>query len=158
MFILTRIEYEIEPEMKVADLYFFRLASREANVPHALNMAMALGKIHRLTFITPWAGRSTLREAQSRYGSEATYTHLRLPIGARTRGLLEFPSMLAFSCLAWLYIAASNFQVIYTCDFAFIYFLSFVPKWMRPKAGIVFEAHKIYHIASKKVSFNQENS
>lgn len=49
-------------------------------------------------------------------------------------------------------------EIIFTRDFAFIYFYSKLPSRLRTKSKVVFEAHKIYSEVSDKVNLRQEIS
>jgi glycosyltransferase involved in cell wall biosynthesis len=62
-----------------------------------------------------------------------------------------------FCCFfTFIFLKFNKFDLIHTNDFSFIYFLSFLPKFLRPKIKIIFESHKIYFKTSKKVSRKQE--
>ncbi len=63
---------------------------------------------------------------------------------------------LFYSFFCFLLSKIFSYSHIYTRDFAFIYLISFIPKFFRPKCKIIFESHKIFHKTSKIVNIKKE--
>lgn len=67
-------------------------------------------------------------------------------------------SRLIFSLHTLIQLLIKKPDVIFTRDFGFLYFYSKMPGFLKVNAPIIFEAHKVYHRVSEKVSFVQELS
>ena len=70
--------------------------------------------------------------------------------------ILEKISRLIFSIHTMIMISQNKPDVIFTRDFGFLLFYSYLPRWLKTPCPIIFEAHKVYHRVSEKVSKEQE--
>ena len=145
--------------MKVAYVYLNTLKTGQANAGQVLRMVKALGRVAEVTFLASWVSESTLRKVSQFYGVEGCSARIsRLPVALASQPFwLEKMTRTFYAVLVVSYLRLSSDEVVYTRDFGFIYFLSLLPRWMRPRQPILYEPHTIYHRSSpSKVTFSQE--
>jgi glycosyltransferase involved in cell wall biosynthesis len=65
---------------------------------------------------------------------------------------LDFANRIIFFFQILFYLYFCKYDLIYTRDFSFLVFLSWVPRFLRPKKKLIYEAHKIYYYTSDKVN------
>ncbi len=148
--------------MKIAYIYFNNLNKNTANTKQSLKVAFALANFAQVYFISSFfvsiKERLSFLGLNSNYFTEKNFVKfLKTPVFFEFWGLKTEKIMrLFYSLFVYFYLLFFSFDIIYTRDFSFLYFLSFLPSFMRPKQKIIFEAHTIYHQSSKKVNFSME--
>ncbi|MCP5062691.1 MAG: glycosyltransferase family 4 protein [Ignavibacteriae bacterium] len=142
--------------MKIAYVYFNNISGKSANVNQTLNMVHAFSNYSETTFISSWIKKKTLNEVLLFFGLNQNFHHKRAPVILNTSSsLLEKITRLVYTISVYIFLKIKSFDIIYTRDFSFLYFLSLLPSFMQLKS-VVYEPHKIYHLTSEKVTFNQE--
>ena len=123
-----------------------------------LNMVNAFAAKHSTVFISSWVPRTKFKKLLGFYGIEPKFILRRTPTTYPRSSLKPFQylNMLVFGLAGCLICWRGGFDIIYTRDFSFIYFLSFIPKPLLPKAIVVYENHKLYHKTTLKVSYGIE--
>ena len=97
--------------------------------------------------------RRTLRRRLRFFGVSECFSIRRLlALGPLEQRRLDFGNRTLFFVQVLLWAHLRRPRVIYSRDFSFMVFLSFLPRWLRPRAPVVYEQHKIYHRVSAKVS------
>jgi len=149
---------KLEPKIRVAYVYFVNLADKTANVSQTLNMLTAFkNQLLQVQFISSWISRKKMDKTLGWHNISTTLDQVRIPViihkGSRIQ---EFLGMGIYCLGVWIMVQIKNYDLIYTRDFSFLYFLSSLPPFLRPKVKIFFEAHKIYHLVSNKVNLTQE--
>lgn len=143
--------------MKIAYIFLNNLKNKSADVNQAINFAYNFSKKDKLIFFSSYISRSNLKEIFNFFLINKNFKIVKSPFFIFTRIFFIEKIGRFFCCLfVLIYLKFKKFNLIYTRDFSFIYFLSFVPKFLRPKIKIIFESHKIYFKTSKKVSKKQE--
>lgn len=144
--------------MKIAYVYLSKLTGKDANINQMLNMLAALGERADVTLISSWLSRSAYRETLAFFAIKERFSLVRLPISLVTRHFsVELLCRLLYCAMALLYVSVRRYDVIYTRDVSFLVLLSYLPRFLRPRQRIVYEAHTIYHLSSPdKVSFSLE--
>lgn len=143
--------------MKVAYIYMNNLSQNDANVWQTLNMCSALAEFWDLSFLSTKVSTTVWQQKLQDFGITQNFKQIKffgLLIG--NNKYIEFFFRLIFQLQSYLHVMSNKYEIIYTRDFSFLYFLSLLPQSFRPKSKIIFEAHKVYHLSSKKVSFEQE--
>lgn len=144
--------------MKLAYIYFNKLNENDANVNGTLNIVNALAKEVDTTFISSWLSHSNMQERLNFFLLEKHFTHHRVPVKLIDHSFwLEKISRMVYSLFVLIHLKTTPYSVIYTRDFSFIYFLSYLPASLRPKQPIFYEPHKIYHVTTHKVTREQED-
>jgi len=133
------------------------LSKNDANVWQTLNMCYALANFCDLTFLSTNVSKKVFNQKLKDFGISQNFRHIKfwsLLIG--NNKYIELFFRLIFQFQSYLHVILNKYDFIYTRDFSFLYFVSLLPKTLRPKTKIIFETHKVYHLSSKKVSFEQE--
>lgn len=143
--------------MKICYVYLNNLEENNANTKQSLSMVCALAHKNNVTLVSGWISAKKIKERLDFFSLPINFNYFRLPLRLSVENLLT-ESLIRFfyAFLSYFFVLFSNCEYIYTRDFSFILFLSFLPKFLQPKKKIIFEQHIIYHLASKKVSFNFE--
>ena len=144
--------------MKILYTAFCDLNLDRADIKHSLYIAQSLGNYSDVTFASSYLPKKEFQERLKRYGiSKPLFKHFRFPVKINTNiFILELISRLAFGFFLWFYTIFWNFDAIYTEDLGVIYFWSFLPKFLRPKAKVFYEPHTIFHLTSEKITKQQE--
>lgn len=143
--------------MRIAYIFFNDLAENTANVNQVLNMTHAFAQETETLFISSWIGNKKLKERLDFFAIAPQFKHIRLPARLILSSfLLEKISRLWYVILALIYIRFAKVDVLYTRDFGFVYFLSLLPQWLRPKQRLIYEPHTLFHLSSDKVKKEQE--
>lgn len=143
--------------MKLAYIYLNDLNKNTANVHQMLNMASAFASLVDITVISSWISKKSMEERLSFFSLTKNFGHKRIPIVLVTKNFfVEKLSRLFYAFFVLVHIKFNKYDIIYTRDFSFLLFLSYLPQWIKPKQKIIFEFHTIYHKSSSKVSFQQE--
>lgn len=120
-------------------------------------MCYALANFCDLTFLSTNVSKKVFNQKLKDFGISQNFRHIKfwsLLIG--NNKYIELFFRLIFQFQSYLHVILNKYDFIYTRDFSFLYFVSLLPKTLRPKTKIIFETHKVYHLSSKKVSFEQE--
>ncbi len=135
--------------MRLAYIYQEETNIKKANVYQADSMVKAFGSLAKVDW---YRGATNVTQGKAYYGvSPVSVLNLGL-------GRAEKWSRLLF-CLTVLFrLFSIRPDFVFTRDFAFIYFYSKLPSWLKIKAPLIFESHKVYHRVSEKVSLVQEMS
>ncbi|MCZ2846354.1 MAG: glycosyltransferase family 4 protein [Candidatus Bathyarchaeota archaeon] len=142
--------------MRIAYIYFNDLKKYCANVNASLNMINAFASYVDTTFISSWISKKSMEHRLSFFSLKNEFNHKRVPIILATNNLLlEKITRFIYCAIALIYLKG-KYDVIYTRDFSFLFFLSYLPKWLKPSQKVIFEAHTLYHKFSKKVDLNKE--
>lgn len=144
--------------MKIAYIYLNNLNQKSANVNQTLNMVHALGKLTCVNFIMSWVPNKNLNCILDFFSINKNFGIKRMPVFLITKSFfLEKITRASYSFFVVLYLKFIEHDVIYTRDFGFLTFISYLPNWMKPKQTIFFETHTIYHKSSQqKVNYDQE--
>ena len=143
--------------MKIAYISSNNLAKKAVDTNQTLNTIISLSKYSDITFISSWISKRAFKQCLEFFLIEKSFNYKRIPIRVNTRYfLIEKITRLIYCFYVTIFLKFNKYDFIYTRDFSYIYFLTFLPKFLKPKQKIVFEAHKIYHKTSKKVNLKQE--
>jgi len=138
-------------------IYGLDLRSREANVHQTLCMLNSLAQQADVTFLTNWVKPSELRATFEFFNIEPKFKTLRIPVPFITRWIfLERITRLLYCFVSYIYLKRNRESVIFTRDFAFLYFISLVDPNFRKSRKILYEQHKIYHLVTNKTSYQNE--
>ncbi len=140
-------------------IYIFQndIIKQTADVHQSLQMSNSLSKNLQITFLTSRISRKRLNSLLNDYHLNGSVKFSILPIKLFTANIfIEYYSRLIYNFLVLIYLQNKKSYIIFTRDLSFLYLLSKLPRFLHPKAKIIFEAHKIYHKASNKVSLSQE--
>lgn len=144
--------------VRIAYIYQSNIQAKDANINQMFNMLSSMAKSTEVTLVSCWLPQKAYRETLEFFGIESSFKVLRLPVVLTTRWFfLEKITRLVYCCMALLLVLLRRYDVIYTRDFSFLLFISYLPRFLRPRQRIVYEAHKIYHVSSaQKVSYKLE--
>lgn len=120
-------------------------------------MCSALAEFCDLSFLSTSVSTKVWQQKLCDFGIKQNFKNIKffgLIIGSNKYIELFFRAIFQFQ--SYLHVMLNKYDIIYTRDFSFLYFISFLPEKWRPKSKIIFEAHKVYHLSSTKVSFEQE--
>lgn len=145
-------------KVKIAYIYLNNLNQKNANVNQTLNMVHALGKLTCVNFIMSWISNKNLNFILDFFSINKNFGIKRMPVFLVIKSFfLEKLTRALYSFFVVLYLKLIKHDVIYTRDFSFLLFLSYLPNWIKPKQKIFFELHTIYHKSSQqKVNYSQE--
>ncbi len=141
--------------MKIAYVYYedMRRAINytTANIVQTFNSCNAFGEVAEVTFYHGYVKENALRKCFDRTKIKHGFKIVKLPIFP----LIYFPVLeqlgrVLFFLQVLFKMRKENFDLIYTRDYSFLYFLN-IFSFLKPKAIIFYEAHKVYHVASNKV-------
>ncbi len=138
---------------------YINLNSSKASTSQVFNTLYALGKKYEVVFLTHFVTKRKLFERLKNYGVKINFRVVRVLSFPATSFWLQQINRFFYSLSVLLYLickGSRTFDCIYTRDFAFIYFLSFAPSFLRPKIKIIFESHKIFHKVPDVVNLAQE--
>jgi glycosyltransferase involved in cell wall biosynthesis len=142
---------------RIVYIYLNELDRESANMNQTLNMVQSFGKISEVTLVVGWVSKRSFSSILEFFRIKQNFSLKRVPISLILSNLfLEKASRFIFCFLTLFHLKFKKYDVIFTRDFGFLFFLTKVPKFLKPKAKIIFESHKVYHIVSEKVSFEQE--
>jgi glycosyltransferase involved in cell wall biosynthesis len=150
--------------MKIAYLYFNDLKRVDidgniANVSQTLNMVHHFGEHADIYFFSSFIKKKEFDERLKFLGLSKNFRHKRLIVPfSKSNKFLEFFLRTLYSFQALIVLRFINVQYIYTRDFSFLYFLSLLPRFLRPNHKIIYEPHKIYHLITDKVTYIQEKN
>jgi glycosyltransferase involved in cell wall biosynthesis len=148
--------------MKIAYLYFndlkrVELEENVASVNQILNMVHQFGRDIDVYFISSFIRKKDFHERLKSLDLNQNFNHIKLFVPfTKSNKFLEFLLRSLYSIQSLIILRLLNVKYIYTRDFSFIYLLSQLPNYLRPKQKIIYEPHKIYHKSTDKVSFPQE--
>ncbi len=138
--------------MRIAYVYLTDVRSNWANVIQTLQMCESLSKLHEVNFFHPFLFRGTLNDRLSFFYISRTFVVTRLvALGPLRSKYLDFTNRIIFFFQILLYLYFYDYDLIYTRDFSFLVFLSWLPRVLRPKKKLIYEPHKIYYFSSEKV-------
>lgn len=116
-------------------------------------MCEALSKIHEVKFYHPFILKSTLDQRLHFFYIDNVFHITRLAsFGPLKNKYLDFMNRIVFFLQILFLLYFSKYDLIYTRDFSFLVFLSKVPKFLRPKKKVIYEAHRIYYYTSNRVN------
>ncbi|PKM91649.1 hypothetical protein CVU82_00350 [Candidatus Falkowbacteria bacterium HGW-Falkowbacteria-1] len=144
--------------MKVAYIFLNNLKSKEACVHQALSFVSNFSKYDNIIFFSSFISKIEFTKVLNFFLIDNNFKTVRAPfVVVNNNFFIEKIGRLLSCFFVFLYLKLKKFDVIYTEDFSFVYFLSFIPKRLRFKGKIFFESHKIFFKTSNKVSYEQEN-
>lgn len=122
-----------------------------------MNSLNSLANHCDVVFYSPWISKKSFNKCLNFFLiDKINFVHKKLPVIVCTKNfLIEKITRLIFNIIYFIFFDKKA-NYLYTRDFSIIYFLSLLPKFLRPKKKIIFEAHKIYNKTSKKVNYSQE--
>jgi glycosyltransferase involved in cell wall biosynthesis len=140
--------------MKFAYIYQEGKNLSKANIYQSYSMVKALAEFHDVSW---YRGFSKFKDLN---GITSLRQRRVINIAALDSGIsfMEKLSRVIFCLNTLLLLKLTNHNVVVTRDFAFIYFYSKVPRWLKFKSKLVYESHKIMSEVSAKVSKRQEVS
>ena len=145
--------------MKIAYLYIVDLNLNSASVNQTLNMVNAFADHAEVHFLSSWIKQKDIDNRLIFFALPKKFSLKRMPIiwlkNAKIKRL-ERISRLLYVLFCLIYIRFNNYDLIYTRDFSFVYFLSLLPSFLRPKSPVIYEPHKIYYESLPNVSQQQE--
>jgi len=131
--------------------------NKSADIIQSLNTVCSLSEKVKIVYLSSFVGYKVKKECFDFFNIKQNFIHVKIPVKISTLNfLIEKVTRLIFCILTFVYLKLSNFDIIYTRDFSFLFFLSKIPRYFKIKKNIFFESHKIYHQASAKVNYNQE--
>ena len=146
--------------MKICYIYSLSWSVPDAHMTNLLSNCEALSRAgHTVYLLTPFVRNNVIEDAFHLYGITKNFKVRRMacpePYGYGNLGMLARATYCAQALCAVFVIRP---DVVYTSDFTMLYFLSMVPRFLLPKAPVIFEAHKVYSRAAKlrKVGEKQE--
>ncbi|AKB86159.1 glycosyltransferase [Methanococcoides methylutens] len=143
--------------MKLAYVYFNDLNKNSANVNQTFNMVSSFTKYSEVYFLSGYIKKSDLKRRLDFFGLSHNFYHVRLLTLLFTKNkFIEFALRGIYCIQSLVVLNYLNVDYIYTRDFSFIYFISNLPCFLRPKQKIIYEPHTIYHKSSSKVSLAHE--
>ena len=142
--------------MKIAHIYIVDLSLRTASGNQALSMANEFSAYGDVTYISSWVSKENFMKTLEWFGLPQHFRLKLMPVKWLKYSKFERVTRLLYCLFAYLHVKLNKYDVIYTPDYSFIYLVSFLPKFLRPKAPIVYEPHKIYSRALNYVSTAQE--
>jgi len=146
--------------MKIAYIYYENLkrATREggANVIQTLSTCSGLAQKAEVTFFHPWISDKAIEDCFKRSDIRRNFKVQKLIV----LPLIYFPVLeqlgrLLFFFQLMRHLKKEKFDLLYTRDYSFLHFLNLFPS-LKPDIPIFYEAHKVYHRASKKVKSEKE--
>lgn len=115
-------------------------------------MCEALSKLHEVNFFHPFLFQRTLNERLSFFYIEKRFRITRVvAFGPLEHKYLDFANRVIFFFQVLFYLYFSKYDLVYTRDYSFLVFLSWLPRFLRPKK-LIYEPHKIYYHSSDKVN------
>jgi glycosyltransferase involved in cell wall biosynthesis len=145
--------------MRVLYVLLSDLTRKSADVVQTFNMLQAFSTQCHLTFISGWISKENRNKVFKWLSlDKPNYRHLRLPVPFHDKifGLEKFLRAY-YGILVYWHLMFNRYDMIFTRDFGFIYFLSLLPKYLQPKnCNIIYEPHTVFHLTSPKVNFTQE--
>jgi glycosyltransferase involved in cell wall biosynthesis len=146
----------IKKRKKILYLYFVDLKHSKVTTNQFLKTIETLSFFYDLKYFSSWISKPRLTETLKNYEVKKNFSILRLPIFLTSFKIFNLINQTIYGLLSFLIAKFCNYDYIYTRDFSVIYFLSFIPRFLRSKTPVIFESHKIFHKTSKIVSFKQE--
>ena len=138
-------------------IYGTNLGKKEAHVHQTLCMLNALAETCQVTFLSAWTRKTEFEATLAFFDIDPKFKIKRLPIPIVTKWLiLERFTRLAYCLLCYIYVKRHRRCAVFTRDFAFVHFLALFAPTFRRKRGIIYEQHKIYHLVTKKATFQNE--
>ena len=127
---------------------------------HIINDCDSLSREGQTVYLlTPFGKRSLIEDNLLLYGVARNFTIHRMACPEpKGYGILGMLSRTVYCVQALFATFIIKPDAIYTSDFTMLYFLSMVPRFLRPRVPVIFEAHKVYSRAaeSRKVGEKQE--
>lgn len=144
--------------MNIIYIYLNSLERKTANVNQVLNFLQALGSIANISFATGFINKSKYANVLKFFSiGDPSFKLLTLPVRLIDSNLfLERLTRGIYSAATLFLLQIKKFDLVYTRDFGFLLFLSYLPKILRPKYEIFYEMHTLYHVSSAKVKYHQE--
>jgi len=116
-------------------------------------MCEALSMVHEVNFFHPYILMTTLNKRLNVFDIKKSFQITKIfSLGPLKIKYLDFANRILFFLQILFYLYISNYDLIYTRDFSFLVFLSKVPKFLRPKKKVIYEAHRIYYYTSNRVN------
>jgi len=148
-------------QQKIAYVYFDNFDGNTAHLNQILNMLYVFQKNGGpTTLITGRVNYKQLDAMLDALSITRKFNVVCLPIRLWQQWFFaELISRVVFSAAALVYLLFHTFHFVYSRDFFFIMFLSYLPKRFRP-SNIVFESHRIYskvfYSKKKRISHKRE--
>ncbi len=143
--------------MKILYINSNTLNQKSADIKQSMNTVNTLSGLCDINFYSSWINKKDIADLEFFFNLKIKFKHNKAPVIINTKYfLLEKLTRFIFCLFIIIHLYLNKYDVVFTMDFSFLYFLSLMPGFLKPKIKIIFEAHKIYHKASKKVNFNQE--
>lgn len=146
----------LNPNKKICYISYFNVRDGRVMSNQVFNTLTSLGVYCNLYLLTHFIGKNEFIKRVGNYGVSINFKLVRLPVLPAKSFIFQQINRFFYSFFSIFYLKFHKFDYIYTRDFAFIYFLSFLPNFLKPKCPVIFEAHKIFHKVSNKVNFAQE--
>lgn len=145
-------------KQQLAYIYLNDLYNSRGSTYQVFNVVDSLSKYYEITFISGWISNKHLNEILNFFSKKLVFKVKKIPIKLITGNILfEKISRAFYSFFILFHLKFNYYDAIYTRDFSFLFFYSYVQKFFRLKAPIFYEPHTIYHKSSpNKVSFEQE--
>src|SRR5690606_33463918 len=115
-----------------------------ADVNQTLSMLNAIAKLNPIIFYCSWISAEQLKLTLDSLSLHLNFETKRIPVRLKNKDRFEKIKRVIFNSLVYLNIKRENNPIVLTRDFGFIYFLSVLPRFLKIKGTICFEAHKIY--------------
>ncbi len=143
--------------MKIAYIFLNSLENKTADVLQSLSFSSEFSRKNELIFFASYFNGRKVDENFKFFCIKKNFKIIRTIFPVQFKNFLWEKVGRFFSCFAvFLYLKFNKFDLIYTRDFSFIYFYSFLPRFLKLKNKIFFEAHKIYSLTSNKVDRHSE--
>ncbi|MCE2495894.1 MAG: glycosyltransferase family 4 protein [Flavobacteriales bacterium] len=138
--------------MRWAYVYQNELGRRSANLKQTLNTVDRLSTQVDLRFLCSTYESAERSFISKQFGLNVDKTVLPLNVSLRTTNLIaEFRSRYRYNKAVVRELQKQQFDVIYTRDFGFLFYLWLTGQRKNIPGYIVYEPHKVYHRSSSKV-------
>ncbi len=139
--------------MKWAFVYQNHLNRPSANLKQTLLTTQALAQEVDLHWITAPFSKSSFKQVLNTFGVAAPKLHIAIEPELKDSNLImEFKSRWIWNKNVLRWLTKNRIDIVYTRDFGFLVFLAIIKdKKEKQTFKVIYEPHKVYHRASKKV-------
>ncbi len=137
--------------MKIAYIYYENIKKKKVNIGQALSMCSALGKRADLDFFHTFLSERSIIGALDYFKIERNFSIIKIfTLPLFYVPIVEYIGRVFFFFLVSLRLIKDNYDLIYTRDYSYLYFLNLFP-FLKPGTPVFYEPHKVYSKSSEKV-------
>ncbi len=143
--------------MKIAYIYYENIKRKKVNIGQALSMCSALGKRADLDFFHTFISDRSIAGVLDFFKIEKNFRIIKIfALPLFYIPIVEYIGRMIFFFLVSLRLLRDDYDLIYTRDYSYLYFLNLFP-FLKPGAPVFYEPHKVYSKSTDKVrSLNRE--